>query len=60
MSTVFAVVGQHRDDPDHLLLLDEDGQHYDLRLPDGATVPVEPDDRWTVDDEWPVFEDDDD
>ena len=49
MSTVFAVVGQHREDPDRLLLLGEDGQHYDLRLPDGPTVPIEPDEFWTMD-----------
>ena len=42
MPNVLAVVGEHRDDPDHLLLLGEDGQHYDLRLADGATLPLPP------------------
>ena len=56
MSTVFAVVGQHSEDPDRLLLLGEDEQHYDLRLPDGPTLPIEPDEFWTVDDGVPVFD----
>ena len=50
VTTVFAVVGEHRDDPDRLLLLGEDGRHYEHRLPDGPTTPVEPDDAWTLDD----------
>lgn len=48
-TTVFAVVGEHRDDPDHLLVLGADGQHYDLHLPDGATLPVDPDEEWRLD-----------
>ena len=53
MPNILAVVGEHRDDPHHLLLLGEDGQHYDLRLTDGATTPLapEPGDEWLVDDE---------
>ena len=47
--TVFAVVGEHRDNPDRLLVIGEDGLHYDMRLPEGTAVPVEPDDRWLVD-----------
>ena len=49
MTTVFAVVGEHRDDPNRLLLLGDDGRHYGHRLPDGPTTPVEPDGRWVVD-----------
>ena len=56
MITVFAVVGEHRDDPDHLLVLGEDGRHYDLHLPDGSAMPVEPDESWTVDEAEPVLE----
>ncbi len=48
-TTVFAVVGEHRDDPDHLLVLGADGQHYDLHLPDGVTLPVDPDEEWRLD-----------
>ena len=52
MTTVFAVVGEHHEDRDRLLLLGDDGQHYDLRLPDGAPSPIrdEPDTSWTIDD----------
>ena len=49
MTTVFAVVGEHREDPDRLPLLGSDGLHYDHRLPDGPTRPVEPDGDWVVD-----------
>jgi hypothetical protein len=56
VTTVFAVVGEHRDDPDRLLLLGEDGVLYDLNLPDATAVPVEPDERWTVDPAVPAAE----
>ena len=56
MTTVFAVVGEHRDDPARLLLLGDDGLHYDLRLPDGPAVPVDPDESWTVDSSAPAIE----
>ena len=49
VTTVFAVVGEHRDDPTRLLLLGADGRHYAHALPDGPTIPVEPDERWAVD-----------
>lgn len=51
MPNVLAVVGEHRDDPNHLLLLGEDGHHYDLRLTDGTTIPLapEPGDEWLRD-----------
>ena len=49
VTTVFAVVGEHRDDPDRLLLRGDDGRYYGHRLPDGPTTPVEPDERWALD-----------
>ena len=49
VTTVFAVVGEHRDDPDRLLLLGDDGHYYGHHLPDGPTALVEPDERWTLD-----------
>ena len=49
MTAVFAVVGEHREDPNSLLLLGADGQHYAHRLPDGPITPIEPDEHWTVD-----------
>jgi hypothetical protein len=49
MTTVFAFVGEHREDPDRLLLLGADGQLYEHLLPDGPMTPIEPDDQWTRD-----------
>ena len=49
MTTVLAVVGEHREDPNRLLLLGADGQLYGLALPDGTTASVEPDEAWVVD-----------
>ncbi len=46
MTTVYSVVGEHRDDPARLLALGSDGQHYVLTLPSGAAFPVEPGDDW--------------
>lgn len=49
MPTVFAVVGENRDDPDRLLLLGADGRHYQYDLPAGTATPVVPDDGWVLD-----------
>ena len=49
MTNVFAVVGEHRDDPDRLLLLGDDGRYYAARSPDSQPTPVEPTEEWTVD-----------
>jgi hypothetical protein len=49
MTTVFAVVGEHHDDPDRLLLLGSDGQYYQYQLPDETTLPVVPDETWVMD-----------
>jgi hypothetical protein len=46
---VFNVVGENRDDPDCLLLLGDDGQHYRYHLLDGTTAPAELDDHWVID-----------
>ena len=53
MTTVFAVVGQHLEDPDRFLLLGSDGRHFDMELPDGAPLPCDPDERWAIDDHTP-------
>lgn len=50
MTTIFAVVGERRDDPLELLLLGADGQHYAYPLPEGPATPVEPDEAWRRDD----------
>ena len=57
MTNLFAVVGERRDDPTHLLLLGADGRHYDHALPDGPTVPVEPDAGWALDEAAPGLDD---
>ena len=58
VATCFSVVGEHRADPDRLLLLGDDGRYYDLHLPDGSVVPAEPEaGEWTVDPEPPATED---
>ena len=48
MANVFAVVGEHRHDLDHLLVVGEDGRYYDLRLPGCTPVPVELTEEWVV------------
>ena len=51
MATSYAVVGEHRDDPDRLLLLGDDGRHYVLDLPDTVSTLPRVDDEWTIDPE---------
>ena len=43
MINTFSLVGEHRDDPDRLLLLGDDGRFYGYALPDGPFVPTDPD-----------------
>jgi hypothetical protein len=49
MTTIFAVIGESREDPDHLLVLGDDGQHDDYQLLAGTTSPVELTDDWAID-----------
>jgi len=50
MTNIFAVVGEHRRDPDRLLVIGQDGNTYDYRVPTGQFVPAEPrEDDWEVD-----------
>lgn len=57
MISVYSIVGEHHDDPDRLLALGADGQHYALMLPQGAMLPVVPDEQWLLDPEPPERED---
>jgi len=50
VTTVYSIIGEHREDPARLLALGSDGQHYAMILASGATFPVEPDDDWHLDD----------
>ena len=48
MTNVFAVVGEHRAEPDRLLLLGEDGRYYAFAA-DGRPTEVEPTAAWRLD-----------
>lgn len=46
-----AVVGENKDDPEQLLLRDAEGNYYAYSLPEEDPRPVDPDERWTVEEE---------
>ncbi|MDP9366256.1 MAG: hypothetical protein M3Q10_18885, partial [Chloroflexota bacterium] len=48
MTNVFAVVGQHRAEPNRLLLLGDDGRYYAYAA-DGLPARVEPSAAWSLD-----------
>ncbi len=48
MTNVFAVVGEHRAEPDRLLLLGDDGRYYAFAA-DGRPIEVEPSGVWRLD-----------
>ncbi len=48
MTNVFAVVGEHRRQPERLLLLGDDGRYYALTA-DGRPVAVHPSKSWRLD-----------
>ena len=50
MTNVFAVVGEHRAEPDRLLLLGQDGRYYAYDA-DGPPMAVEPGAAWHVDED---------
>lgn len=50
MTNVFAVVGEHRREPNRLLLLGEDGRYYAYTA-DGQLSVVEPTESWRLDEE---------
>lgn len=45
----FHVIGELRDDPGHLLVIDGDGQCYDFDIALDEIVPIEIDGSWAVD-----------
>jgi hypothetical protein len=58
MTNIFAVVGEHRDDPDRLLVIGQDGNTYDYQVPTGQLMPTEPyAEDWSVDTAEPELED---
>jgi hypothetical protein len=46
--TELAVVGEHKDNPETLLLLGEDGNHYAFSIATEQFSQVDPDDTWDV------------
>ena len=58
MNTCYSVIGEHQADPDRLLLLGDDGLFYEFHLPDGPTLPTEPNaSEWAVDSARPATDD---
>lgn len=49
MMNEFNVVGERKDDALHLLVRDDEGQHYDYSVAKEQVSPVEPDERWKID-----------
>ena len=49
MTNVFAVVGEHREEPSRLLLLGDDGHFYEYASAAGQPTEVEPSDEWSLD-----------
>jgi hypothetical protein len=50
MTNVFAVIGEHREQPERLLLLGADGRYYTNAASVGSPVEVEPTEEWALDD----------
>jgi hypothetical protein len=53
MTNEYNVIGEHKDNDRHLLVVGDDGRHYDYSLDSDAVSPVDPDERWQVDEEPP-------
>jgi hypothetical protein len=49
MTSVFALIGENRDDPYSWLVIGDDGQQYRYQLPGRTTTPVAPDASWVID-----------
>lgn len=49
LPAIFAVVGEHRANPDRLLLLGDDGRFYTYATDDVDVVPIDLTPDWVVD-----------
>ncbi len=49
VTNVFAVVGEHRQEPERLLLLGDDGHYYAYATANGQPTEVDPSDEWQID-----------
>jgi hypothetical protein len=48
MPIEFTVVGEHRDDQSQLLVMGTDGKYYGYAAARDLFSPVEPDERWVI------------
>lgn len=49
MAHEYNVIGEHKDDDEHLLVMGDDSQPYDYCLTRETIEPVEIDERWEID-----------
>ncbi len=49
MTNLYAVVGEHHRDPDRYLVLGADGAYYEWDLTTEQTIPIDPDEEWSLD-----------
>ena len=50
MANEYNVIGEHKDNDEHLLVMGDDGQPYDYCLTRETVEPVEIDESWAIDD----------
>lgn len=50
MTNEYNVIGEHKENEEHLLVVGDDGRHYDYSLANERIEPVQQvDDQWTID-----------
>jgi hypothetical protein len=49
MASEYNVIGEHKTDEHHLLVIGDDGRYYDYSLTSERVQPVEIDHNWKVD-----------
>ena len=57
MTNQFSIIGQHRDNPNQLLLIGDDGQRYSTDISMSEPVPVDSEDEYVVDASIDTFDD---
>ncbi len=50
VTNVYAVVGEHRQEPERLLLIGDDGRFYAYASSESEPVETDPDEDWRLDD----------
>ena len=51
MTNVFAVVGEHRQEPGRFLLIGDDGRFYAYASTESEPIATKPSDEWELDDQ---------